>query len=103
MNTHILTNDGKQDLKFKGSCIASVTSDHSSTNCGYEEELAIYVSLGNKIICQQIKKSLHLDAPDQSNLDVYDELGEIKTFFGHSLLAKRLYNEIGINDQLEIN
>ena len=91
----ILPRDNAPRLAFMGSEIATVRSDWSH---GYQHELALYRTRGNRYICQRVTRTQWQGDHDRFAVEVVDDGNGIMRYFGHGLLAKELYAEAGMED-----
>jgi hypothetical protein len=95
--------DNEPDLAFPGRKRADVRSggDHSRPNysgsTGRWTELALYQTKGGKYICASIGRTQWQGEHDRYTAKVCDTEAAVIEFFGHGWLAKRLYDEAGID------
>lgn len=99
MKTFTLEIDNAPSIRFTGELVASVENDNKS---GRWTELALYKTKGGTFVCHQAGCSLWQGERDRFSGIVCDTLEEVKEFFGHRWLAKKLYAEAGIDDTIEV-
>ena len=113
----LVTRDGKADLTFTGTLLASAAEGPTSKESW--EEYRIYETSGGKHVFSKLTRSVLADEPDSSEAEIFDpspssvpsqllrsarELTRSRpvewtdaavSFFGYNALAKVLYRKIG--------
>lgn len=109
METLTLEIDNAPSVRFTGELVASAAnSDNQSMGSSYSgqtgrwTELALYKTMSGKFICHQIGRTRWQGEQDRFSGKVCESLAEVKEFFGHRWLAKKLYAEAGIDDAVEV-
>lgn len=99
METFTLEIDNAPSVRFTGELVASADNSDQS---GRWTELALYKTKGGTFVCHQVGRSLWQGERDRFSGKVCETLAEVKEFFGHRWLAKKLYAEAGIDDTVEV-
>jgi hypothetical protein len=118
---HIVVRDGKPDLAFTGTLLASAAP--SAASKGYWEELRVFQTSAGKHVFSKIKRTVYADEHDEHKAEIFDPAPTSATaqllrsahdlthskpktwkdaavdFFGYEPLAKELYRKLG--DQFE--
>lgn len=109
METFTLNIDNAPNIRFTGELIASAaTSDNQAMGSSYSgqtgrwTELALYKTMGGKFVCHQVGRTRWLGKRDRFSGKVCETLEDVTEFFGHRWLAKKLYDEAGIDDVVEV-
>ena len=113
----IVVRDGKPDLAFTGSLLASAAP--SSASKGYWEELRVYQTSAGKHVFSKIKRTVFAEEHDEHQAEIFDPAPTSTTaqllrsahdlthskpktwkdaaidFFGYEPLAKELYRKLG--------
>jgi hypothetical protein len=113
----LVTRDGKADLTFTGTLLASAAE--VSTSADSWEEYRIYATTGGKHVFSKLTRSVFADRRDRSEAEVFDpspssvpsqllrsarDLTRSRpvgwtdaavSFFGYNALAKALYRKVG--------
>jgi hypothetical protein len=113
----LVTRDGKADLTFTGTLLASAAEGPTSKESW--DEYRIYTTTGGKHVFSKLTRSVLADQPDWSEAEIFDpspssvpsqllrsarELTRSRpvewtdaavSFFGYNALAKALYRKIG--------
>ncbi len=114
---HLVTRDGKADLTFTGTLLASAAQ--GSTSKDSWEEYRIYATTGGKHVFSKLTRSVLADEPDRSEAEVFDPspssvpsqllrsardltrshpigwTDAAVSFFGYNAPAKALYRKLG--------
>src|ERR1700722_4370585 len=115
---HVVIRDGKPDLAFTGTLLASVAS-RSSTDQEHWEEYRIYETNAGKHVFSKVTRSVFAQEPDQHSAEVFEPspssvpsqllrsardlihtrplawTDAAVTFFGYGPRAKALYRKLG--------
>ena len=109
METFTLEIDNAPSVRFTGELVASAaSSDNQAMGSSYSgqtgrwTELALYKTKGGKFICHQVGRTRWQGERDRFSGKVCETLAEVKEFFGHRWLAKKLYAEASIDDTVEV-
>lgn len=105
METFILKIDNEPDIKFTGERVASATSADArreAKDAGRWTELDLYKTEGGQFVCHQTGRTQWEGQHDRFSGKVCRTAEEVKEFFGHGWLAKRLYDNGGIDDVVEV-
>lgn len=100
MQTFIINQDDKPNIKFKGKLLGNASSNDKNNNRW--TELVLYKTESEKYVCQEIGRTKMTGEVDRFNAFICKNLEEVREFFGHGWLAKRLYEITEIEDVVEI-
>jgi len=122
---HIVTRDGKADLRFSGALLASAAPDSASK--GHWQEYRIYRTNGDKHVFSRITRTVEDDDGDTYEAEVFDpapssvpsqlmrsarEIARARpltwmdaavAFFGYDPLAKVLYRKLSVRFEEQIS
>ncbi len=95
-------------LRFTGVLLATVESTDQKDNdysgqLGCWEELSIYKSNGGKFVCHSVNHTRWVNEKTTYDGKVCTTIEEITDFFGFGWLAKSLYDEAGIDTDVEVD
>jgi hypothetical protein len=109
MEKFTLEIDNAPKLRFTGELIAEAASSDDKASGSYSgqsgrwTELALYKTAGGKFVCHRIDNTCWQGESTHFIGKVCETPEEVKQFFGHEWLAKRLYEEAGIDDVIEVD
>ena len=99
-----IARDNGPALAFDGERIAKVSSNPNiaygssySGETGRWQVLSLYKTEGGKFICERINRTQWQGERDSHHAKVCTSNKEVIDFFGHSWIAKNLYDEAGIS------
>ena len=98
-----LVRDGSRDLKFRGKLLAKVETSPNNAHSSYSgstgiwAELTLYEAKNGKYICHWYHGTLWEGMSDRSEAMVCDTPDQVFDFFGARDIAKRLYEEAGLD------
>ena len=122
---HIVTRDGKADLRFTGTLLASAAPD--SAPAGHWEEYRIYHTNGGKHVFSKVGRNVLEKQQDSHEAEVFDpspssvptqllrsarEIARARpltwmdaatAFFGYDPLAKALYRKLSVRFEEEVS
>lgn len=99
----IAERDNAPDLKFMGKQIASVSNSSNNASKEYSGEpgrwttLELYVTRQGKYVAARVAHTVWSGETDRNEAKVCDTASAVIEFFGHGWLAKKLYEEAGID------
>ena len=95
---YTLANDGKQDISFSGTRVASIDNKApSGARSTRWTELELYRTDAGTLICHRITQSQWEGEESTYETEIVANLAEVVAFFGLCNLAKQLYGEAMID------
>jgi hypothetical protein len=101
MKTIFILRDKQQDLRFQGKLIARVVSQDTAFVERWTE-LYLYLTKAGKYVAQEIGKTLVPGERDRYSAQVCDTEAEVVRYLGTNWLAKKLYEQAGIEAVEEV-
>ncbi len=100
---YVLTRTGKADVSFSGRRLAW----ESNRECRGDRqnrwtEVAVYQTAAGKIILHVVDRSVWQGEGDCREVHVLDALTDLPPVLGHSDLAKRVYDDLGVDATEEV-
>ena len=109
MKEYIIERDNGSNLKFTGVHIAGAgSSANNAAGSSYSGqvgrwcELDLYKTKGGKFVCAQVGYTQWQGERNRYSAEVCETEVDVIKFFGHGWLAKRLYDNAGISDAIDI-
>lgn len=109
MEIFTLRIDNAPGFRFSGELVgSSASSDNRAMGESYSgkvgrwTELALYKTTGGKFVCHQVTRTRWRDERDVFIGKVCESLSEVKDFFGSGWVAKKLYEDSGLDFSVDV-
>jgi len=109
MKKHKIRRSGDRDIVFTGELIGSAETSPDTARSNYSgsngrwQELELYRTQSSKLICQRMDRTQWQGERDHYEAKVCANEAEVIEFFGTGNLAKKLYEDAGIDCVEEVD
>lgn len=106
MQEYTIKRDNDRNLRFTGILLGSAESNSNNASGNYSgstgrwTELRLYETKGGKYVCQSIGRTQWQGEHDRFSAVVATTLDEVYAFFGGGWLAKELYEDANIEEEM---
>lgn len=94
----ILERDNDVDFKFKGKIIAHASSKDHYKDGGRWFELTLYKTVGGNFVCEKEDVTRWVGERNRHKAEWFDNVEDVKSFFGNGWVSKELYNDAWIDN-----